>query len=170
MRRRPGFTFLELIVTLTIILLVAALMFPVFARTRESARRTTCQSNLRQIGTALLLYAQDNNGRLPSAEASPHWVGAVMPQVKNIGVFLCPSEPLPSRRYADIVARPESVSYQYQAGLSNDDPGSSPVARDWDPWHFDGVNVLLLEGRIEWMPGDRAPLARAPRPAAAGKE
>ena len=65
MRSRTGFTFLELVVTLTLILTLVALLLPVFAHSRESARRISCESNLRQIVTAAHLYAQDNNGKMP---------------------------------------------------------------------------------------------------------
>ena len=59
------FTFLELIVSMSLIMALVALLFPVFARTPEAARRTSCESNLRQIATACHLYAMDNNGHLP---------------------------------------------------------------------------------------------------------
>ena len=58
-RRARGFTLIELLVVIAIIAILAAILFPVFARARENARKSTCQSNLKQIGTAFLQYAQD---------------------------------------------------------------------------------------------------------------
>ncbi|MFA7373675.1 MAG: prepilin-type N-terminal cleavage/methylation domain-containing protein, partial [bacterium] len=57
--RRRGFTLIELLVVIAIIALLAAILFPVFSRARESARGAQCQSNLKQIGAASLMYAQD---------------------------------------------------------------------------------------------------------------
>ena len=73
MRTRTGFTFLELIVSLSLIMALVALLFPVFARTRESARRTSCGSNLHQIATACHLYAMDNGGLLPPDAGGSAW-------------------------------------------------------------------------------------------------
>ncbi|NDK17082.1 MAG: prepilin-type N-terminal cleavage/methylation domain-containing protein, partial [Armatimonadetes bacterium] len=55
----PGFTLIELLIVIAIIAILAAMLFPVFARARETARKATCASNLRQIGMALELYVQD---------------------------------------------------------------------------------------------------------------
>src|ERR687888_166883 len=66
MGQRRGFTLIELLVVIAIIAILAAILFPVFARARESARRSTCLSNLKQIGTATLMYLQDYDDTYPS--------------------------------------------------------------------------------------------------------
>src|SRR5262249_24569208 len=58
----PGFTLIELLVVIAIIAILAAILFPVFAQAREKARQTACVSNMRQIGSAMTMYAQDNDG------------------------------------------------------------------------------------------------------------
>jgi len=65
--RKPGFTLIELLVVIGILGIIAAILFPVFARARERARQTTCASNLRQIGMATMQYAGDNDGLLFNA-------------------------------------------------------------------------------------------------------
>jgi prepilin-type N-terminal cleavage/methylation domain-containing protein/prepilin-type processing-associated H-X9-DG protein len=97
-RREPGhaFTLLELLVVVAIICLLAAILFPVFARARENARRASCQSNEKQIGLAFAQYVQDNDERYPIARnATPRgdgWVHSLYPYHKSYQLFQCPSE------------------------------------------------------------------------------
>ena len=89
--RRRGFTLIELLVVIAIIAILAAILFPVFAKAREQARKTACASNLKQIGMALLQYVQDYDERWPS-EAWWGYKRVIMPYMKNDLVFKCPSE------------------------------------------------------------------------------
>src|ERR1051326_6870358 len=68
-RSRDGFTLIELLVVIAVIAILAAILFPVFSRAREKARTTTCVSNCRQIGTALMMYVQDYDEVMPVALA-----------------------------------------------------------------------------------------------------
>jgi prepilin-type N-terminal cleavage/methylation domain-containing protein len=61
--RRTGFTLIELLVVIAIIAILAAILFPVFARARENARRASCMSNLKQIGLGMMMYVQDYDGK-----------------------------------------------------------------------------------------------------------
>jgi prepilin-type N-terminal cleavage/methylation domain-containing protein/prepilin-type processing-associated H-X9-DG protein len=70
-RRRAGFTLIELLVVIAIIAILAAILFPVFARARENARRSSCQSNLKQLGLSFIQYAQDFDERLPQIAWAP---------------------------------------------------------------------------------------------------
>lgn len=90
--RREGFTLIELLVVIAIIAILAAILFPVFARARENARKSNCQSNLKQMGIAFTMYAQDYDERLFGARMHKEgWTGAIQPYVKNTGIFACPS-------------------------------------------------------------------------------
>ncbi len=82
---RKGFTLIELLVVIAIIAILAAILFPVFAKAREKARQTACTNNQKQIVTALLMYAQDNNELLPTADNV--W-GAIN---LDRGVLICPT-------------------------------------------------------------------------------
>lgn len=111
---RRAFTLIELLVVIAIIALLAAILFPSFARARENARKTSCGSNLRQLTLAFTQYQADYDGRLPhSGQGSDNigggWVlggggaayvfpaavdqGALYPYVKNTQVYVCPSDP-----------------------------------------------------------------------------
>lgn len=101
-----AFTLIELLVVVAIIAVLAAILFPVFARARESARRTSCLSNLKQIGLGVMQYLQDYDDTYPRASRCATdqntsctgagnsfvlWPWAIYPYVKNTQVFLCPS-------------------------------------------------------------------------------
>jgi prepilin-type N-terminal cleavage/methylation domain-containing protein/prepilin-type processing-associated H-X9-DG protein len=94
--RKNGFTLIELLVVIAIISILAAILFPVFARARENARRASCQSNLKQIGLGLLQYTQDYDETLPysyvSVGGSVSWMGQTFPYVKSTQIYFCPSD------------------------------------------------------------------------------
>ncbi|MHB1458738.1 MAG: type II secretion system protein, partial [Armatimonadota bacterium] len=70
MRRRKGFTLIELLVVIAIIAILAAILFPVFAKAREAARSTSCLSNIKQLGNAFQMYIGENDGVFPVANIS----------------------------------------------------------------------------------------------------
>lgn len=92
---RRGFTLIELLVVIAIIAILAAILFPVFAQAREKARAISCTSNLKQLATSVLMYAQDYDEIYPVGvqdDWNQSWPVKVQPYVKNIGVFRCPSD------------------------------------------------------------------------------
>jgi prepilin-type N-terminal cleavage/methylation domain-containing protein/prepilin-type processing-associated H-X9-DG protein len=91
--RKQGFTLIELLVVIAIIAILAAILFPVFARARENARRSSCQSNLKQIGLGFAQYTQDFDEKLPHVHAlGIGWAGAIFPYVKSEQIYVCPSD------------------------------------------------------------------------------
>lgn len=111
---RKGFTLIELLVVIAIISILAAILFPVFARARENARRTSCLSNVKQIGLGFMQYLQDYDekfppsylvttqnptptGRAPWSNGVWFWHEIIFPYVKSTQIYVCPSAiPLPS--------------------------------------------------------------------------
>src|SRR2546426_951485 len=92
-----AFTLIELLVVIAIIAMLAAILFPVFAQAREKGRQASCLSNLKQIGTAVLMYAQDFDELYPmsyfgfsASGTNTSWPQLTQPYVKNEQVFVCP--------------------------------------------------------------------------------
>ena len=98
---RKGFTLIELLVVIAIIAILAAILFPVFAKAREKARQASCLSNCKQLGLGIMQYAQDYDEKLPSYLApwpavpvgneGCDWWNGVYPYTKNTQVYVCPS-------------------------------------------------------------------------------
>ena len=129
-RRRNGFTLIELLVVIAIIAILAAILFPVFAKAREAARKTSCESNLKQIGTAFRMYSQDfdenapNNGydaantvACPQETTRTGYRGTIcnslQPYVKNTNLFTCPSDTQKALNIADTSACPAGTANVY---------------------------------------------------------
>ncbi len=106
MKQKKGFTLIELLVVIAIIAILAAILFPVFAKAREKARQSSCASNLKQIGLAVMSYKQDYDETYPlsfpatgpgGTRASScgtnafWWMDLLVPYTKNEQIFHCPS-------------------------------------------------------------------------------
>lgn len=90
-----GFTLIELLIVIAIVAILASILFPVFAQSRDKARAASCFSNLQQIGLAYTMYQQDYDGRLPLTNHSgglASWIQACQPYIKNREIYRCPSD------------------------------------------------------------------------------
>ena len=132
MRSRHGFTLIELLVVIAIITILAAILFPVFARAREKARQSSCLSNLKQVATAELMYEQDYDQHTgcycdtigASSRARMSWCDMLAPYVKNTQLYQCPSAALGT----DVYAGYAKIGYFYNglAGARGDGSIKSP--------------------------------------------
>ena len=112
-RQRRGFTLIELLVVIAIIAILAAILFPVFAKARDKARCTCCCSNVRQLLIAALSYAQDWDGGLPFDyhAGNPHLqlMAQIDPYAKSQDIFYCPSAPAADAASAAAAPLPAST-------------------------------------------------------------
>ena len=181
----PGFTLIELLVVIAIIAILAAILFPVFARARENARRTSCLSNLKQIGLGLLQYTQDYdeqnsrswfvNSGASSATGSYKWMDAIFPYVKNEQLFNCPSHTLPvtiapSTSVFDSYKFRDGTKWgSYAANVTYFGEGAiNPfLARALSSWEVPSTTIYAVEGvgryEIAWENGNPPVDTQTPR-------
>ncbi len=106
MRPNKGFTLIELLVVIAIIAILAAILFPVFAKAREKARQTACLSNLKQLGLGVTQYIQDYDEQFPCSlrlgngpyspldgATTPSWFNSIYPYTKSMAINICPDAP-----------------------------------------------------------------------------
>ena len=138
-----AFTLIELLVVIAIIALLAAILFPVFARARENARKSSCANNLKQIGLGFQQYSQDYDGMTPgssSAGGNASWPSLLMPYIKGEQIFACPSgETTPSIR-SDLMP----ASTRAYCGTSSNGDGSSTAEKKLSLGLSYGVNAITV--------------------------
>jgi len=165
--RRRGFTLIELLVVIAIIAILAAILFPVFAKARAKARQASCASNLKQLALGILQYCQDNDETYPlgnfgntgwvfyttpwdaragsASQLGAFWASSTQAYIKNWQILQCPStNPTLFAGWADPAAdRNYPISYTYN-GLLNAFPMAGVVAPAKCIMVFEGNGVLAL--------------------------
>ena len=178
---RRGFTLIELLVVIAIIAILAAILFPVFARAREKARQTSCMSNLKQMGLAFFMYSSDYDELYVT---NPYWKSKLQPYIKNKQINVCPSRRelpwyfghgyncgVPAGRGSAVVA-----GFVGKSEAAIQSPSSKILVAEWDrcnsgppcgnPGFYDygatcywsctlihngGSNLLFGDGHVKWL-------------------
>lgn len=180
--RKSSFTLIELLVVVTVIGILVALLFPVFARAREKARASGCQANLKQVGAAIQMYRDDHDGVLPmTLTGSISWHWQLYPYVKNSQIFTCPSRPQwyinPNAKHwwTGGYSWNREVSMLHDSAVE-DASGTIVVIDSWTAntyaigidyaefdrrrsdedlrRHNDGLNALYYDGHVKWRQTD----------------
>jgi len=181
-----AFTLIELLVVIAIIAILAAILFPVFARARENARKSSCQSNLKQIGLGQLQYLQDYDERYPKVGASADvngWASTLQPYLKSTQILQCPSEtngPAASGSYGagysdywmngnvDGASQAELTSVASTILMGDGENGGSNYSiNDTSTTaaaatglvaqrHLEGSNYAFADGHVKWFKGESA--------------
>jgi prepilin-type N-terminal cleavage/methylation domain-containing protein len=153
MKRKRAFTLIELLVVIAIIAILAAILFPVFAKAREKARMSSCTSNLKQLALACLQYVQDYDEHYPGG-----WCGgggstqqlmcmaAIQPYAKNIQIYHCPSDPIMNT--CSYLFNSDGMDDQWVgiAGpMGNQNPGRS-IAVIPAP----AQECMMCDGQVQW--------------------
>lgn len=181
MLQQRGFTLIEILVVIAIIGILASILFPVFAKAREKARTSTCQSNLKQMGIAFEMYRADWDQTYPPAYL---WKTNLQPYIKTLAVNKCPSRPnLPvwfGQGYNIGCADPFVAGFPQQCEAAIHNPGDKILIAEWDLcnsgppcgpktlfdhgasscWavtrvHNGGSNLLFADIHVKWMIPDK---------------
>lgn len=172
--KKKGFTLIELLVVIAIIAILAAILFPVFARARENARRASCQSQNKQIALGFKQYIQDYDELYPIAKNSAtglahvnndNWPSELAPYMKSTQIFSCPSDANASDSNKSSYAYNNNLNVANESSMNNSavivlmsevaaNGGNTTqtlnAAGGASTRHLDGANFAFVDGHVKW--------------------
>ena len=135
--KRYGFTLIELLVVIAIIAILAAILFPVFAKVREKARQISCLSNMKQLALGEVQYNQDYDEKYAPGASSyglgNGWAGQIYPYVKSVNVFICPDD---------------SSAYLHAGGTGNDSGHAASYGYNRNCSQYNTTNAPGADGQV----------------------
>jgi prepilin-type N-terminal cleavage/methylation domain-containing protein len=146
---RRAFSLLELLITIAIIALLAALLLPAISRAKESGRRVACLNNVRQINLALQLYADENEGSFPAYSTTQHWPAQLLTQYKNLAVLVCPTDRAPTSAAGPGVMAADAAARSYVVNGFQDPGVSDYTQENWSGFLSGPKRGTIREGEIE---------------------
>ena len=173
---KRAFTLIELLVVIAIIAILAAILFPVFARARESARRASCLSNLKQVGLGVMMYTQDYDEKYPraiqknervleidgikdasfSGDRAWYWMKIIYPYIKSVQVFRCPSSSSEDVTQGNYGANRTVMGYYSDATqslASVDSPASTYMIMDSGAYMIQASRAASSPNSYWYFPG-----------------
>lgn len=156
---RWGLMLIELLVVIAIIAILAAILFPLFARARGNARRSSCQSNLKQLGLGMLQYRQDNDERfslwstnVASADVTATnpfgWADGIQPYLKSTQLLQCPSDSGRQPDAFDTVADSTEVGFSdyYHNSRLGQGTGTGPLSQPVSDAEVEQTSLTIMLG------------------------
>ena len=179
-----GFTLIELLVVIAIIAILASILFPVFARARENARRSSCQSNLKNIGLGFQQYLQDYDELFPigTTSVAAGWGSyQLQPYIKSTQVFACPSDSVVDATHiysfgynsqigtattginqSSLASTALTVlNYEVAAPAAGLQSVGTTVAAGDAQRHLEGTNFGFTDGHVKWLQYTKVPTNNA---------
>lgn len=162
LRRAKGFTLIELLVVISILAILAAILFPVFSRAREKARQSTCTSNLKQFALAIQMYSQDYDEAMPLAVKHRDQVGPRTASVNGVAEFGIHAQLMPYVKSAQLFQCPDDNGFEADSVPPGAGSGGFTVPKGWKVWEAYGTSYRFAPENFSMFPSSESGMTNPP--------